>query len=179
MAHLNNNVYLNMDLSAIKNDINLLKHKTKNQDDLVNSLNSFISDSKRIISSVNNNITTQVESKTKLFNTMLIDTISELQLLKQQVDKLEKMFKTIDSKIDVFNHRKTEIQTNNLEESKSVIDFLETMDLKDKYLDTVIKLGCKDKGDLLFFKEDELVNNGFLLLHARKILSNLQTESQN
>ena len=52
MAHLNNNVYLNMDISAMKSDINLLKQKSKNQDDLVNGLNSFISDSKRIISSV-------------------------------------------------------------------------------------------------------------------------------
>ncbi len=67
MAHLNNNVYLNMDLSAMKNEITLLKQKSKNQDDLVNGLNSFISDSKRIISSVNQNISTQVDSKTKLF----------------------------------------------------------------------------------------------------------------
>lgn len=177
MAHLNNNVYLNMDISAMKSDINLLKQKSKNQDDLVNGLNSFISDSKRIISSVNQNISTQVETKTKLFNTMLIDTISELQSLKQQVDNLEMNFKDIDKKIEIHNKTQTEITENQLETAKSIIEFLESMNLKDKYLDIVLELGCNDKKDLLFFKEEELVKNGFLLLHARKILSTLNSEN--
>ena len=108
---------------------------------------------------------------------MLIDTISELQSLKQQVDNLEMNFKDIDKKIEIHNKTQTEITENQLETAKSIIEFLESMNLKDKYLDIVLELGCNDKKDLLFFKEEELVKNGFLLLHARKILSTLNSEN--
>ena len=175
MAHLNNNVYLNMDLSAIKNEITLLKHKCKNQDDLVNGLNSFIMDSKKIIGSVNDNISTQIESKMQIFNKMIIDTISELQSLKQKVDYISSHFKDIEKKVEQHNHKTVEIEENKLKEAESVITFLESMNFKDKYLEIVLNLGCKDKKDLSFFKEEELVSNGFLLLHARKILSTLNS----
>lgn len=178
MAHLNNNVYLNMDLSSIKNDITLLKHKSKNQDDLVNGLNSFIMDSKKIIGSVNSNISTQIESKMQIFNKMIIDTISELQSLKQKVDYIDSHFKDIEKKVEEHNQKTVEIEENKIIEAQSVIEFLESMDFKDKYMEIVLNLGCKDKQDLSFFKEEELVNNGFLLLHARKILSILSSAEQ-
>ena len=104
-------------------------------------------------------------------NNMLVDLISEVQSIKSDVEFLNEKTNDIDNLDNVIKSKKVEINKDIKERCKDVLNFLEKLGFGETYHNKVIELGCKTKEDLKLFKEDELISYGFILLHARKILS--------
>ena len=96
---------------------------------------------------------------------MMVDVISDVQFIRRELDALKEN-KITEQIIQVENKTLSEKK----DKAKEVLEFLESLDFDNKYDELVINLGCKSKEDLKLFTEEELVNSGFLLLHARKIL---------
>tara|TARA_Y100000389_G_C17259030_1_gene412028 strand:- start:123 stop:641 length:519 start_codon:yes stop_codon:yes gene_type:complete len=163
--------FLIKDLANIKTNCSDINIKLRHFDEQFKYFNGKI----KVINKENivfrKDTDSRIDKSLSDINNMLVDLISEVHSIKSEVEFLNEKTNEIDNLDKVINSKKIEINKDIKEKCKDVLKFLENLGFGEIYHNKVIELGCKTKEDLKLFKEDELVSYGFMLLHARKVLS--------
>ena len=160
-----NQVYLNRDLAQLKTNLQDITMKVKGHEERFNFFNDLQ------VNIQKEHIKTKVALDSKLheslasINDMLVDLISDVQMIRREMDDLQ------DNKVEVEIIEKKQIEDGDKrEKAKPVLEYIKSIDFDNDYDDIIMNLGCKTKDDIKMFSEKELIESGFLKLHARKIL---------
>lgn len=175
---------LNRDLSLLKTNFKDISMKVMTYDKQFKIYNKLHKEFENNIFQSQKDVRKDFDKSLSSMNEMLVDLITEVQSLRRDFDDLDIISRTVEDIENIKSEVRKELEDmvgvtkKNIEKSdndkrekaKDVIDFLQSLDLEEDYSDIVIKLGCKTPEDLKLFTEKELIDEGFMLLHARKVL---------
>ena len=167
------NFFLNKDISNLKTNVNEMILRFKFFDAKLKKSDKIYKTNNEEINNLRVSVNEKIDKELSSMNNMVVDIISDIQHIRSDLDELI-------SKADLLENYEEKkekvvkiINEQKYDKYKDTIDFLKSLEIDEEYKDLVIKLGCKKKDDLKLFSEEELKNEGFLLLHARKILLTL------
>ena len=164
MSYLNQ-IHLNKDIAVLKSIYKDIEMEIKNYDNKIKYIINLNKTLKKEIMKNNFLIEKKLDENLSTFNDMLVDVISDLQMVKIDIEELKTKKEFI-----IKNEEKEKENIELFDKHKEVIEFIENLGLDKNYRDIIYSLDCKTVEDIKMFQENELVNAGFLLLHARKIL---------
>ena len=164
MSYLNQ-IHLNKDIAVLKSIYKDIEMEIKNYDNRFKYIMKLNKTLKKEIMNNNFMIEKKLDENLSTFNDMLVDVISDLQMIKLDIEELKTKKEFI-----IKNEEKEKENIELFDKHKEVIEYIENLGFDKNYRDIIYSLDCKTVEDIKMFQENELVNAGFLLLHARKIL---------